>query len=108
MLLIVKGAAFGGFIELQIVEEIVDDLAVLKPDLGKLAPTHLHDLVNVPLDTRVFVVHAGVVRVVRFRARGRLDAAKRGVVPMHGKSIRQMIITYRGKTPKIHPTAFIA
>lgn len=103
-----KRSAFSALIQLQIVEEIVDDLPIVEADFRELATVDLDDLVDVAHDARVTVVHFRIIRVAGRRLRGRLDAPQRGVVPMHGVSFPHMIISYRGKTPKVHPTAFIA
>ena len=79
-----EGSALRRLIEFEIVQEVVDDLLIFEAHLGKLAATDFHDLVDVTLAPGVLIVHAAVVRIVGLWVRDGLNAAKRGVVAMHG------------------------
>ena len=108
-----KRAALGAVVEFEIVEKIVDDLAVVEADLRERPAADLDDLVNVSFAPGVVVVDRSIARVVGLRARNRLDAAQRRLmsVPWRDlgsttrplRSIRYMIVEYRGKRPKIDP-----
>ena len=50
---VVERSALRALIELQVVEEIIDDLAVVEADLRKGAAADLDDLVDVTLAARV-------------------------------------------------------
>ncbi len=103
-----KRSSFGALVQLQIIEKIVDDLSIVEAHFRELATVDLHHLVDMTDDARIAIVDFRIIGVAGRRLGGRLHASQRGVVPMHGVSIPQMIITYRGKTPKVHPSAFIA
>jgi hypothetical protein len=70
----VKRAALGAGIELEIVEEVIDDLAIVEADFREFPAADLDDLVNVALLSRVPVIDRRVTGVIGVRARDNLRA----------------------------------
>ena len=103
---VVKRTALCGFVQLQVLKQVVDDFAVAEADFCKLATTDRDDLVNMPLLARVLIIDARVIGVAGRGPRNRLDAAQGGLMPV--RTHPDMFITYAGKAPKVHPSAFIA
>src|ERR1700729_2174792 len=112
---VVKRAAVRALVELEVVEEIIDDLPIVESNLRQRTPADLDNLVNVAGTASVFVVDRRVAGVVRLRTRRRFDAAQRRLMSVHSARFdaprceaSPMIIEYRGKRPKIDPSAFVA
>jgi len=111
----VKGAALRALVQVEVFQEIVDDLAVVKADFCKGAAADLDDFVDMALAPGVGVVHAGVVRIAGLGPGYGLDAAERSLMAVHtarfdgpASEASLMIVEYGGKRPKIHPSAFVA
>src|SRR5580704_4153801 len=58
---VVKRALVRAVVAFEILEEVIDDLAVVEADLRQLAPADLDDLVNVPRLPRVAIIHRRVL-----------------------------------------------
>lgn len=76
---------------------------------------NLDDLVNMAFAARVRVVNLTIIWVTRLRVRYSLDATQWGGMPVHTEVFAagseqswEMIVEYRGKRPKVHPSAFVA
>ena len=89
---VVERAALGAFVELDVVEEIVDDLAIVEADFGERSPADLDDFVHVARSPGVRIVHVGVVRISRFRAGRRLHSAQRRAVLVHESEVRRALL----------------
>ena len=103
---VVKGAAFRGVVQLQICEQVIHDFAVVEAHFCQLTAADGDHLVDVPRAAGVIVVDARVVGVAGLGARNCLHAAQGGLMPV--RTHPHMFITYAGKAPKVHPSAFIA
>ncbi len=86
---VMKRAALRALVEFQIVEQVIDDLAVVKADFRELPSVHLDDLMNVADAAGIRIVNCRVVRVVGSRTRRRFDAAQRRLVPVHAGEVRR-------------------
>jgi carbonic anhydrase/acetyltransferase-like protein (isoleucine patch superfamily) len=111
----VKGAAFGALVQLEVVEEVIDDLPIVEADLRQLAPAGAEHLVDVAGLTRIAVVDFAVLRVAGLGPRRGFHPPERGLVAVHPGELRrrpegpaEMFISYKGKTPVVAPSAFVA
>ena len=64
---VVKRAFSRGRIEFEIVEEIIDDLAIVEPNLRELTTADFNDLVNVADLTGVLIIHGRIIRFTGLR-----------------------------------------
>lgn len=65
---VVKGSLAGRFVEIEIIEKVIHDLAIVEANLGKLTSADGHDLVDMAFLTGVGVIHRPVLRVFRSRS----------------------------------------
>jgi len=74
-LLVVKGALARRVVEFEVGQQIVDDLAVVESDLGKLPPADRHDLVDMSFTAGIRVIDFPIIGVTGLRARDRFGTA---------------------------------
>jgi tetratricopeptide (TPR) repeat protein len=82
IIVIVEGPARRGRVDLQILQIIIDDLAVGEADLGKDPPADLNRLVNSALATGIFIVFRPIVRSICRRLGHYFGSSERRLVAM--------------------------
>jgi len=80
----VERALGRGVFAFEVVEEVIDDLAVVEADLGERAAADLHHLVDVPFLAGVGVIYGRILGIFRRRTRDHFGSAQGGLMTMVG------------------------